>query len=79
MARRSSSQGEKIPFRTCTEGEGVISSLRVCGFGGFQFRDPWVSKLATHAWPSKVDRKYTTDQLIKSCMIGALEDEREGA
>lgn len=65
MARRSSSQGEKIPFRMCTEGEGVTSSLRVHGFGWFQFRGPWVPKLGTHVSPSKVDQKYTTGQLIK--------------
>jgi len=72
MARRNSSQGEKIPFRMCTESEGVTLSLRVRGFGGFQFRDPWVPKLGTRASPSKVDQKYTTGQLIKGCMIGAV-------
>ncbi len=51
----------------------------MCGFGGFQFRDPGVPKLDAHASPSKVDQKDTTGQQIKGCMIGASEDEREGA
>jgi len=33
----------------------------------------------TRVRPSKVDQKITTGQLIKDCMIGASEDEREGA
>jgi len=50
----------------------VTSSLRVCvALEG--------SSLGTHASLSKVDQKDTTGQQIKGCLIGASEDEREGA
>ncbi len=64
----------------CTEGEGVTSSLRVCvALEGSSLWDPGVPKLNAHASLSKVNQKDTTGQQIKGCLIGASEDEREGA
>lgn len=54
-----------IPFRTCTEGEGVASPLRVCSFGA-----PGSRNWATRTSPSKVDEKDITGQLIEDSMIG---------